>query len=782
MSILNALAQQILEAKYYSEGETTPEQLFMRVAKVVSIPDVIDRLLEHSYRLYPDTSLIFAPYEEIYNRVINRRHLKLDSEHGELLDPDDTEIKKIWKEEAKKYYDAMCNLEFMPATPTLINAGRPIGMLSSCFFLDVPDSMEGIMEVNKQLAIIAKLGGGVGLNISGLRPKGAPVATTAKGVSSGPVSFLRIYNETGNQVQQGGVRRAAMIALMKIDHPDILEFIACKEEEGVLTNFNISVLITDEFMQAIENNPDNVWLCQWQGAKYVIDKETNIPEIYNQGAVLDAEQYYQVKDIWEIIIDKAWSNGEPGIVFWDTVQRGDVFKGRFGHLGLNPCGEQLILNRDSCSLAAINLGKCWYYSDKDRRIRIDYDKLEKLVKLGVQFLDNTLDINSFPLPEIEEQTLKIRRIGLGTMGLHDLMLRKEIRYGSKESLALIDSVYSFIQKKAQEVSVHLGKIRGIPEALKDLKRRNAGLLTVQPTGTVSIICNQTSPGVEPIFQWSFTRKDSYGTHQMHHFMLDDYLDDLPDYAVTALEVSPKEHILIQSQVQKYIDSGISKTINAPNNTTREEVDKIFRLAYKTKCKSTTIYRTGSRQIEVQIKDKKAQEESEEAHEPERTLPTARYRGPVLFGATFKINTPGGKAYITVNEDDYGVREVFVHISKAGSEITTHVEVEGRLISHALKHGIPAKTLIGHLAGHKSNPIFDAGRSVKSVPDAVAIVLQEYLDRYEGFSEYIDKEPNTTEVIPKVLGEISGELCPDCGEVLYQSGGCDYCYCGFSRCG
>jgi ribonucleoside-diphosphate reductase alpha chain len=782
MTEVNELSQQILESKYYAEGESSADDVFLRVANVAAIPDVIDRLLEAKYLFHKDSHEMFDPYQDIAARVMERRNIMVNPA-DDHVDMSLEVVEDIWEEETNKYFDAMSNLEFMPGTPTLINAGRHTGMLSSCFFLRVPDSMEGIMETNKQLALISKAGGGVGLDVSTLRPCGAQVKTSAKGTSSGPVSFLKVFNETGNQVQQGGVRRAALMALMSIDHPDIVEFIKCKEEEGILSNFNISVLITDEFMKAIEKDPEGIWACKWKDKTYIIDKETDSHvEISESSLASDTSEFYRVKDIWNLIVSKSWSNGEPGVIFWDELNRGDVFNGKFGKLGVNPCGEQPLLPFESCNLAAINLGKCWY--SEGGRNRIDYEKVNKLTMLGVRFLDNIIDINKFPLPEIEEWTLKTRRIGLGTMGLHDLMLRKGIRYGSDESLALIDKVYSTIEKSARVMSTELGSIRGIPEDVKRLKRRNSGLLTAQPTGTVSIICNQTSSGVEPVFQWEFTRKDSYGTHKIKHFMLEEFPEKLPDYAITALEVTPAEHVKIQAQIQKYIDSSISKTVNLPNNATREQVDNIFRLAYKTKCKSITIYRSGSRHTEVLVKETESQEESDEAitnNVPKVISP--RLRGPVLFGATFKINTPGGKAYMTVNEDDQGIREIFIHISKAGSEITTHVEAEGRLISHALKHNIPAETLIGHLAGHKSNPIFDSGRAVKSVPDAVALVMQQYKDHYEGFSEYIDKEPTKfTANKPQLSGEISGELCPDCGEVMYQSGGCNQCYCGFSQCG
>jgi len=752
MSKVNALGQKILENKYYAPGETTPEDVFARVAKVGSIPDVVDALAVMNV-VQVNFVEQFAPYEDVCARVLERRNITV-AISSEPVDHSADTIKQTWEDEAEKYYKAMCNLEFMPGTPTLINAGRPTGMLSSCFFLRIPDSMEGIFECVKQVALISKMGGGVGLDLSDLRPEGS-VVTNTNGTSSGPISFLKVFNETGNQVQQGGIRRAALIAIMRVDHPDILKFIKCKEEEGTLSNFNMSVLITDEFMEALESN-----------GEIVLHHDSN------PGATK-----IKAKEIWDLIVDKAWSNGEPGVAFWDELNRGDIFEGKYGKLGLNPCGEQTLLPYEACNLAAINLAKCCRFANKEHGYQIDQEKIARLTALGIRFLDNMIDINKFPIPEIEERTLKTRRVGLGTMGLHDLMLRKEIRYGSPESLALIDEVYSTFSAVAKQESVRLGAERGIPIALRKHGRRNSGLVTVQPTGTVSIICNQTSSAIEPVFKWEYPRNDSYGTHEIKHFMLDEYTEDtLPAYAVTALQVSPAEHVAVQAQVQKYIDSSISKTVNLVNSASNEDVDKTFRLAYKSKCKSVTIYRTGSRKTEVLVADPVAEEPITKLSYRERPRPQ------VLFGATFKISTPGGKAYITVNEDDYGLREVFVHISKAGSEITTHVEAEGRLISHALKNGMLAETIIKHLAGHKSNPIFDNGRVVKSVPDAISIVMQEFKDQFEGFSEFIDCNLPIVDNVQPIPDEISGELCPDCGEVLYMSSGCNHCTCGFSRCG
>lgn len=796
MTKFNDLARQIMESKYYAAGEKSPEDVFDRVAKVCSIPDVLDHVITNDF--YPKGFReVFAPYEELFDRAIARRTHPAKEDKNTVKAWEDVKDKgslsfpERWKKEADKYYEAMCNMEFMPATPTLINAGSKVGMLSSCFFLRIPDSMNGIFETVKQVAIISKMGGGVGLDISDLRPKGSPVTNT-NGTSSGPISFLKVFNETGNQVQQGGIRRAALIGILRVDHPDIIEFINCKEKEGELSNFNMSVLVTDRFMDALEKDPDEIWMCSFGGKNYVIQKKDDKAIPSSDSLPRDArDQYYTVRDIWAVLTYKAWSNGEPGIAFWDEINRGDVFNGKFGKLGLNPCGEQILLPFESCNLAAINLRECW--KEGKNGPEVDYEQIVRLTRLGIQFLDNCIDINNFPLPEIDDWTTKTRRVGLGTMGLHDLMLRLGIRYGSDESIELIDKVYAAFSTAAEGASTDLAAKRGIPPALKEinLKRRNSGLVTVQPTGTISMICNQTSSGIEPVFQWEYTRKDSYGTHYINHFMMDEISSvlEMPDHMITALEVTPEEHVKVQAAVQKYIDSSISKTCNFPNDATIDDVDSVYRMAYKEKCKSITVYRSGSRNEEVLVANKEKKPEVKVAQKPEpkaAPVPQSRERSQVLFGATFKVNTPGGKAYITVNEDDHGIREVFIHISKAGSEITTHVEAEGRLISHALKAGIPADDIIRHLAGHKSNPIFDSGRSIKSVPDAVAVVLQDYMSNYLGFSEFIeqcsDKTPAQTSSV-SYASEISGELCPECGEVLYMVNGCDNCQsCGYSRCG
>lgn len=762
MTKLNEHARRILKPKYYAADEKDPDDLFSRIARVCSMPDVLDAMItkKDEGKIHAPTELrkVFSQYEEVYERLLKRRHILGVSEtQRDKIDAVEEAAHKLWREATKKYFDAMSNLDFMPGTPTLINAGRT-GMLSSCFFIRVGDSMEGIFDTVKQVALISKAGGGVGLDLSDLRPSGAPVGTTA-GTSSGPVSFMEVFDATGETVKQGGVRRAALLAALRVDHPDILKFISCKATEGDFTNFNISVLINDKFIEAVEDN--------------------DVIELWHNKS--QERSKIEARKIWDKLIEFMHKNGEPGVIFMDTVRRGDIFSGKFGELGPNPCGEQLLIDYESCNLGAINLGNFVTDISADGgECIIDRARLEKTVRLGIRFLDNVVDINKYPLPEITDVTLMTRKIGLGFMGLHDLLLKLKIAYGSEECFGFLDSILADIRKWANDESVKLGEQRGIPKVLKEIgvNRRNSGILTCQPTGTVSLICNQASSGIEPVFEWEYTRQDTHGTHNVVHFIKETFGENPPPYAKTAAEIPPESHVKVQAKIQSHIDSSISKTLILPKAAELDDVAKIIKLAHSEGCKSITIYRKGSRQKEVLVS-----KENVQSNDPVKLKPRGRPR--VLFGATYKSPTPAGKAYITVNEDKEGTREVFIHISKAGSEIGSHVEAEGRLISNSLKFRIPVESVVGHLKNQKSNPVWEHGRSVKSVPDAVAKVVEDYISNYEGFSDFIPDEFTAEEVkeddIP--MSELSGELCPECGEVLYIEGGCDVCKsCGYGSCG
>lgn len=801
MTKVSELAESILSKKYYQDGETKPEDVFLRVAEVMAIPDVVDVLIEdigspkskESDHTCGSFLYVFGKYQDIFLRALDRRGKELGWAHTLKNVPlvPSCNYKKLLKEKAKSYYEIISNLDFMPATPVLMNAGKEgkRGMLSSCFFLNIEDSLLDIFDKVKDVAWISKLGGSVGLDVSNLRPEGFPVKGT-KGNSSGPISFLRVFNETGNTVEQGGARRAALLAAMSIYHPDIVKFIKAKKEEGQLKNFNISILVPNTFMNTLRTEPHKLFVAKFASKEFCIEKKSGKPVSHNDiNCAQDPDfetcsgaSFYSYQELWDFIIKNAWGNGEPGIIFDDHIQHSDVFNGKYGKLLVNPCAELPLLDGESCNLGAINLSNMYDEGNNE----VDYEKLGVVVRQGVNFLDNTLDVNYFPLERIEESSLRGRKIGLGTMGLHDLMLKLRIKYGSEESLSLISEIYKFIRKTAIQESEKLAERRGIPKALEEIgsQRRNSGLLTVQPTGTVSIISGCSS-GIEPNFKWEYPRKDSYGAHTIRHWILDSLPDENknPDWLVSALEILPEEHIKVQAEVQKHIDLSIAKTINLPNDATPEDISKAYLLAYDLGCKSTTVYRTGSREEEVLCSEEKHKKQEDDVIEitPQPTM--RRERPPVLFGATYRVKTPGGTAYITINEDDDGVRECFISVSKAGSEIGSHVASQGRLISNSLQWNVPIHTIINHLKGQKSSPVWADGELINSVPDAVARKLEHFIQNFEGFSEFIDKTNKCAIIEDADKGSPSGELCPECGEVLYMESGCNICKsCGHSRCG
>jgi len=878
---VNEYGWSILKKSYAAPGENCAEDVFRRVAKVCSIPDVIEILAQKGLvwpqrETDPHWSTVFSPYEDLAKRCWERSYssTKIPRDDGVSV----AEAQEWWQKIFSGYFALMSDLDFMPASPTLINAGRG-GMLSSCFFMRVGDSIEEIFEIIKKAAIVLKMGGGVGFDVSEIRPAGSLVKSYG-GIATGPLSYLEIINTMGDRINQAGARKAALMAVLRVDHPDILDFIRAKETEGVLTNFNFSVSLTDEFIRAVE--ADTTFTLRHPRSA---DKR-EIP----------------ARELWDAIIEGAWRNGEPGVIFADTVAAGDVFSGGRGQLGPNPClpayapvitrdcgvrkvcdlktgdyiwsndgwtkvvnvwisgekevvrhatkagdlvctadhvivskgektpisaatcidtaieiqeghvvgsyeilerkslgiqkvydltvdnqshtfwcygfnvsncGELLLLDMESCNLATINLSNCVIEEAKV----FNFEKFVGLVRSGIRFLDNIVDINNYPLPEVEANTLMTRRVGLGVNGLHDAMLKLGLRYGDDESLEFIHEVFDTMKQTAEQTSAVLGKERGIPPALEHLQRRNAGLLTAQPTGSVSQIMNQVSSGIEPVYKMSYDRKDSHGIHAIEHFMLQKFGDSLPPYAVTALQISPEEHIAVQAAVQKYLCASISKTINMANDSTREDVARAFLLAHTLHCKSVTVYREGSRKLEVLSSKKEKEQQPVDVKSPVRSRPR------VLFGATFRTNTPSGKAYITLNEDKEGLREVFIHVSKAGSEISTYVEANGRLISNSLKYRIPVESLINHMQGIKSNPVFELGAIVKSVPDAVALIMREFIETYEGFSEYIDDNRPQEDKPAASSQASSGGLCASCGEPLYMESRCEVCHsCGFSKCG
>ena len=557
----------------------------------------------------------------------------------------------------------MAKLEFLPNSPTMMNAGRPLGQLSACFVLPIEDSMESIFAAVKDTALIHKSGGGTGFSFSRLRPRNSPVASTS-GVASGPISFMKVINSATEAVKQGGTRRGANMAVLRVDHPDILEFITCKDNLTELTNFNISVALTDSFMQAVEND----------GHYDLFDPRTQKTSIKDGKPVR-----YKAKEIFNSIVEHAWRTGEPGVMFLDKMNQGNPII-KVGMIeSTNPCGEQPLLPYESCNLGSINLSRMVRAvvdsSDPTTmyRCEIDWDKLESTVAKAVHFLDNVIDANNYPLPEIEKNTKDNRKIGLGVMGWADMLIQLKVPYDSQEAVNLAERVMGFIHEKSHQTSSELARKRGtFPNweksiyHQKQIRLRNSTVTTIAPAGTISIIAGCSS-GIEPLFAVSYIRTVMDDTRMVeinpffekeakekgfHSEVLMEKIakrgsvrefEEIPDETrriyVTSHDTAGQWHIRHQAAFQKYTDNAVSKTINLPNEAKVEDVENAYRLAYQLGCKGVTIYRDGSRESQVLATRKEKKEEG-------KIVP--QDRPTTLSGITDKIKTGYGNLYVTIN--------------------------------------------------------------------------------------------------------------------------------------
>ncbi|AEA47232.1 vitamin B12-dependent ribonucleotide reductase [Archaeoglobus veneficus] len=696
---------------------------------------------------------------------------------------------------AKQFFEMMDNQLFMPNSPTLMNAGTELNQLSACFVIPVDDSIDGIFKALWDMAKVQKSGGGTGFSFSRLRPKGDIVKSTM-GVASGPVSFMKIFDAATEQIKQGGKRRGANMGVLNVHHPDIEDFITAKWEEGVLRNFNISVAVTDAFMEALKNDAE-----------------------YEQINPRTGEVVRKVpaRKIFNLIVEGAWRNGEPGVVFIDTINRHNPTP----HIGMieatNPCGEQPLLPYESCNLGSINVSKFVKNGD------IDWDWLREIVWLAVRFLDNVIDVNNYPLPEIEKMTLANRKIGLGVMGFADLLFKLKIPYDSEEGIALAEKLMSFIQEESHKASQALAEERGVfPNwkgstwEKKGIKMRNATTTTIAPTGTISIIAGCSS-GIEPVYALAFKRmhildgeeffeinpifEDTlrqlglYSDELIAKVAEEGSIQDIPEIPKEikrifkcALDIAPEWHVRMQAAFQKYTDNAVSKTINMPNHATRKDVEKAFLLAYELGCKGITVYRDGSREEQV-LKTKKAEKKEFRPIKPTGYV-EPRPRPKITTGRTIETRTGCGALYVTINEDEYGIAEVFVQLGKSGGCAASQTEAIGRLLSVALRSWINPEALIRQLKGIRCPSIgFDNGEIITSCADGVAKVLEKYLKgEYKRIKVAIDGIKPLTEFVEGEEKEehktkLIGGVCPECGNVLEYGEGCMTCkMCGFTKCG
>jgi ribonucleoside-diphosphate reductase alpha chain len=693
---------------------------------------------------------------------------------------------------AEKFFEIIHNQLFMPNSPTLMNAGTSLHQLSACFVIPIEDSIEGIFKALTDMAKVQKSGGGTGFSFSRLRPSGDIVKSTM-GVASGPVSFMKIFDAATEQIKQGGRRRGANMGILNVHHPDIEDFITAKKEEGVLRNFNISVAVTGRFMEALK-----------KGEEYEqINPRTG-----------ETVRKIPARRIFDLIIEGAWRNGEPGIVFIDTVNKFNPTP----HVGeieaTNPCGEQPLLPYESCNLGSINLSKFV------KNGKIDWEHLKEIVWTTVRFLDNVVDMNDYPIPEIEKMTKANRKIGLGVMGWADMLFKLRIPYDSEEALRLAEEVMGFIQSESHKASQHLAEERGVfPNwegslwEKKGIKMRNATTTTIAPTGTISIIAGCSS-GIEPVFALAYRRTNILDGEEFFEInpVFEKYLIDSGLYSEElvskiastgtlseieevpeevrrvfrcALEIAPEWHVRMQAAFQKYTDNAVSKTINMPNSATREDVERAFLLAYELGCKGITVYRDGSREEQVlSIRKEERKEEKIHARKPV-SLIEPRPRPKITKGRTIETRTGCGSLYVTINEDEHGIAEVFVQLGKSGGCAASQTEAIGRLMSIALRSWVNPQALIRQLKGIRCPSIgFEENEIITSCADGVAKVLERYLrGDYQKVRVDLEGIKPLTEFAEGTKTKMIGGVCPECGNVLEYGEGCMTCrMCGYTKCG
>ena len=724
-------------------------------------------------------------------RVLERRYLKKDKQ-GQVIEAPEGMFRRVAqtiasaelayepkadiKAREEEFYQLMAGFDFLPNSPTLMNAGRELGQLSACFVLPIGDSMESIFDAVKYTALIHKSGGGTGFSFSRLRPEKDRVGSTG-GVASGPVSFMRAFDTATDVIKQGGMRRGANMAILNVDHPDIMRFITAKEDPVAFTNFNLSVAVTSEFMEAVKAGTDYNLV------------NPHADEIYDK---------LNAKEVFDKIVDMAWRTGDPGVVFIDRINKDNPTP----HLGkiesTNPCGEQPLLPYESCNLGSINLARM--IRTIDGTTEVDYPKLAKTVQIAVRFLDNVIDVNKFPLPEIDDMTKRTRKIGLGVMGFADMLIQLGIPYDSEEALQVASDVMHFINEKAYEASVDLAKERGIFPAFEGSiydasgpRLRNASCTTIAPTGTLSIIAGCSS-GIEPLFALSYLRnildgdqlveinpyfeevagsEGFYSEELMQQLAAGAHLGDIdgvPDKIkrlfVTAHEISPEWHVRMQAAFQRSTDNAVSKTVNFPREATREDIAKVYTLAYEEGLKGITIYRDRSRDAQVLTTGRKEESAAGVGLTP-------RKRSKVTSGITERVTTGCGYIYVTVNSDERGICEVFSSLGKAGGCASAQLEATCRLISLVLRSGIDVASAVRQLRGIRCPSIaWEDGKSVLSCADAIASVLEKHISGD-------DSQPKLQDY--GLAKNLAGQ-CPECSNMLVYQEGCFVCpSCGYTKC-
>ncbi|NOZ71398.1 MAG: adenosylcobalamin-dependent ribonucleoside-diphosphate reductase [Chloroflexi bacterium] len=752
----------------------------------------------------------------------------------------------------RNFYDLLTQLRFFPNSPTFTGAGTPLGQLAACFVLPIEDDMgkhpDGIFQTMRNAALIQQTGGGNGFSFSRLRPRGDSVMTSA-GIATGPMGFLEAYDKAFGVIAQGGTRRGANMAVLRVDHPDIEEFISCKAEEGTITNFNISVGVTDAFMEAV-----------------IADKDFDLVNPRTD----EVTKTVRARDLFEKIATYAHRNGEPGILFLDAANRTNPVPHLYELEATNPCGEQWLGPYENCCLGSINLAQHVTAAGE-----IDWLLLEKTVTEATHFLDNVVEANAYvpAVPQLKEAAKRVRRIGLGIMGLADVMYQLGVRYGSDESLELASQIMEFVRFHSMRASIELARQRGPFPAIRgsiydptnlkwepptplnpytrDFGRpplnwdvivaglmthgiRNGAQTTIAPTGTIGTVTGCEGYGCEPVFALAYTRyvKEKEGDvpltyvsplfmkalenvdivgserqriiDQVIHAGSCQQIEELPEALlhtfVVSQDVVPEEHVMMQAALQRFVDNSISKTCNFPPDATVDDVKKAYESAWKLGCKGLTVYVTGSRQEVVLETNATAEAKSKQngtvpptteavIHPLPTPVPRRKHRPTHLHGITYRQATPVGTAYITVNSTNDGEPfEVFLNVGKAGSDVAAVAEALGRLMSYILRMPSPLspnerlQQIVYQLGGiGGGRPLGFGPQRVRSLPDALAQVLTEHLEKAE--LEAITKPaPVPSEQMELPLSQI-GDLCPECGQAtLMYVEGCKKCInCGYSEC-
>ena len=765
--------------------------------------------------------------------VLERRYLSKDRE-GNILEDSEGMFRRVAvnlsqadlnygiSEEQRQateeeFFQAMRRLELVPNSPTLMNAGRELQQLSACFVLPVEDTLESIFSTVRQTALIHKSGGGTGFSFSRLRPAGDVVGSTG-GVASGPVSFIRAFDTATDVVKQGGTRRGANMGILHVTHPDILDFIESKEDGQNLNNFNISVAATQDFMERVTLGGDY---------DLVNPRTGQVTESLN------------AREVFDKLVEMAWKTGDPGLVFLDLINLANP-NPQLGTIeSTNPCGEQPLLPYESCNLASINLARMVRYTGGTDAVEvvIDWERLTRAVGTAVHMLDNVIDMNKYPIPEIEEMSKKTRRIGLGVMGFADVLIQLGIRYDSEEALEVAERLMGHIQEETRLASAQLAGERGVFPAWEGSVYNHSGLsgesrnpmrnsapTTIAPTGTISIIAGVSS-GIEPLFALSYVRNvmdntrlvegypylEAVAKHEgFHSAELMEQLAEkgslsrleeglnvpqwVKDLFRTSHDINPEWHVRMQAAFQKYTDNAVSKTINFPHEAAVDDVRKAYILAYELGCKGITIYRDGSKAGQVlstgETGKLSAPVPGGLAVQGGPSMPRApRQRPQTIRGVTERVRTGHGNMYVTINYDDEGKPfEVFGTLGKSGGCDSAQLEAISRLVSLALRSGVDPKDVIEMLKGITCCPAWDEGAMVRSGPDAVALALERHITQHAEGAVRPAGEPVQLKLGPGAGTEGNGNgyyparKCPDCNTpVIYQEGCLKCVSCGWNKC-